>query len=105
MKTASGIAFILLCLIAFSCKKEEPAPLPFADFLVENNASAAPSWLYFYDNSVNAVEWEWDFGNNFYSTSQNDSMLYSNQGNYYVKLIVRNTDGVEDSVTKLVYVY
>ena len=105
MKVTSAIGFFLCCQIIGGCKKEEPAPLPFADFLVENNESVAPSWLYFYDNSINAVEWELDFGNNFNSTSRNDSMLYSNQGNYYVKLIVKNIDGVADSVTKLVYVY
>lgn len=89
----------------FSCKKEDPAPLPFADFQVENNGCLSPCWLYFYDNSTHAVSWEWDFGNNFNSHTQNDSMLYTEFGYYDVTLWVENVDGVRDSVTKEVMVY
>ncbi len=99
----SGILFSALTL---SCKKEPPpAPLPFADFFVSNNGCLAPCWIYFYDNSQNAVKWEWDFGNNFNSTTQNDSMLYQNQGFYDVTLRIENSDGVADSVSKEVFVY
>ena len=93
-------------LLLFSCKeKEPPAPLPFADFHVSNNGCIAPCWLYFFDNSQNAVKWEWNFGNGFNSTTQNDSMLYNNLGYYNVTLWIENADGVRDSVTKEVMVY
>lgn len=94
-----------LTLIFVSCKKEEPAPLPFADFFVENSACTSPCWVKFYDQSLNAVEWEWNFGNNFYSSSQNDSNYYTEFGIYKVRLKVKNADGVLDSVTKDVLVY
>ncbi|MBL7897305.1 MAG: PKD domain-containing protein [Crocinitomicaceae bacterium] len=99
-------AGVLFSLLTSSCKEEPPpAPLPFADFLVSNNGCLAPCWIYFYDNSQNAVKWEWDFGNNFNSTTQNDSMLYQSQGYYDVSLRIENSDGVADSVSKEVFVY
>jgi len=100
----------LFFFIAFSgcwisCKKEPPAPLPFADFLVNNNGCVAPCKLYFYDNSLNAVKWEWNFGNGFNSFSKNDSNQYNLQGFYDVFLKVWNSDDVADSVIKTIYVY
>lgn len=96
---------ILISLTFFSCKKEDPAPLPFADFHASNSGCVSPCWIYFYDNSQNAVEWKWNFGNGFHSISQNDSMLYQEFGFYDVTLWVTNLDGVVDSVTKEVMVY
>ena len=104
---ASRLFFTVLVMgvCFFSCKKEDPAPLPFADFQVENSGAHSPCWLYFYDNSQNAVEWEWYFGNGFNSTTQNDSSYYTAFGFYDVTLRVKNIDGVADSVTKQVMVY
>lgn len=94
-----------IVLLFFGCKEENPAPLPFADFHVESNGCLSPCWVKFYDNSLNAVSWEWNFGNGFNSTTQNDSMLYNTFGFYQVKLIVKNSDGVADSVTKEILIY
>ena len=97
---------ILIIAVLFSCKeKPAPAPEPFADFLVSNSGCISPCWVYFYDNSLNAISWEWDFGNAFNSYSQNDSMLYTAFGFYDVKLIIKNSDGIADSITKEVMVY
>lgn len=97
--------FVLIFILTFACKKETPAPLPFADFHASNGGCVSPCWVYFYDNSLNAVEWEWNFGNNYNSTTQNDSMLYQTTGLYDVSLRVKNADGVADSVTKEVLIY
>ncbi|MBI3133150.1 MAG: PKD domain-containing protein [Bacteroidetes bacterium] len=96
---------LLIAVVTFSCKKEDPAPLPFADFQSDNNGCISPCWMHFYDNSQNAVEWEWYFGNGFNSTTQNDSAYYTSFGFYDVTLWVKNSDGVADSVTKEVMVY
>lgn len=97
------------CLLILSsnsaCKKENPAPLPFADFHASNSGCVSPCWVYFYDNSLNAVEWKWDFGNYFNSTTKDDSMLYQSFGFYDVTLWVKNSDGVTDSVTKEIMIY
>jgi PKD repeat protein len=96
---------VILISHLISCKKEEPAPLPFADFHASNSGCVSPCWIYFYDNSQNTISWEWNFGNGFNSTTQNDSMLYQEFGFYDVTLWVTNLDGVKDSVTKEVMVY
>jgi PKD repeat protein len=98
-------AIILISLTFFSCKKEEPAPLPFADFHASNSGCVSPCWVYFYDNSQNTISWKWNFGNGFHSTTQNDSMLYQEFGFYDVTLWATNVDGVVDSVTKEIMVY
>ena len=92
-------------IILSSCKKEKPAPLPFADFFVSNSGCVSPCWVHFYDNSTNAVKWEWNFGNGFNSTTQNDSMLYDETGLYDVELKVWNIDDSIDQVVKMVQVY
>lgn len=104
IRRSSYLIVLFVCSLV-SCKKENPAPLPFADFQVENNACLSPCWLKFYDNSLNAVEWKWYFGNGFNGTTQNDSAYYTSFGFYDVTLWVKNVDGVTDSVTKEVMVY
>jgi PKD repeat protein len=98
-------ALLLILFISPSCKKEDPAPLATANFFVSNSGCASPCWVYFYDNSTNAVKWHWNFGNNFNSTLQNDSGYYNTPGSYDVELHVWNVDDVADSVTKTVMVY
>ncbi len=96
---------ILISFIFLSCNKEEPAPLPFADFHASNSGCVSPCWVYFYDNSQNTISWKWNFGNGFQSTTQNDSMLYQEFGFYDVTLWATNIDGAVDSVTKEIMVY
>ena len=93
---------ILPILISFlSCKKEESTPLPQANFYAEVKSCTNDTCVvYFFDNSVNAVYWNWDFGNGKQSTKPNDSAIYSNLGNYIVTLKVSNLDAVEDTKVK-----
>lgn len=96
----------MMSFIGFiSCKKEAPAPLPIADFFVDNNECLSPCYLYFYNQSKNEVRYQWDFDNATGSTSENDSSLYFNTGLYNVKLSVWNADDIKDSVSKTVLVY
>lgn len=106
-RNSTLIIFALLfsCFIFPSCKKENPAPLPTADFFVDNNGCVAPCYVYFYDQSMNATSWKWDFGNLFTSTTQNDSNKYNLTGFYDVTHWVWNIDGAVDSVVKTVQIY
>jgi PKD repeat protein len=54
---------------------------------------------------LNAVSWEWDFGNGTTSVNQDDSAIYAAAGVYQVKLGVWNEDGIKDSIVKTVTVY
>ncbi len=97
--------FLIIASLVTSCKKEAPAPLPTADFYVGNAECLSPCYLYFYNQSSNAVSYSWDFDNNTGSNSENDSSLFFNLGVYNIELIVSNADGIKDSVTKTVTVY
>jgi len=98
----------LICcfvMILTACKKEAPAPLPKANFLVQNSNCFSPCYTYFFDQSQNAVKWNWDFDNATFSNNPDDSALYFNTGIYTVTLTVWNADDVADSVKKDVIVY
>ena len=52
-----------------------------------------------YSSPTNATSWHWDFGDGDTSNAQNPTHLYSNSGNYIVKLIA--SDGVDvDSISR-----
>ena len=97
-----GILFLLLIL---SCENEPPAPLPTANFYVDNAFCTSPCYVHFYDQSYSAVNWHWEFGNGITSTYQDDSTQYVNPGFYDVTLTVTNADNVEDKITKTITVY
>lgn len=61
---------------------------------------ATPFTVNFQDQSANAAGWLWNFGDNTSSTSQNPTHTYNNFGSYDVTLIVINTFGCRDSITK-----
>ena len=51
----------------------------------------------------NPSSWKWDLGNGTISVLQNPSVAYFNPGTYTVKLVIKNSYGI-DSVTKLKYI-
>jgi gliding motility-associated-like protein len=62
----------------------------------------------FYDQSVinqnSIVNWEWDFGDGSPTMSNipNPIHIFTNQGNYNVRLVVSSADGCMDTINKLV---
>ena len=102
VKRCVGILFLFFAL---SCNQQTPAPLPIANFYVDNAQCTSPCYLHFYDQSYSAVSWHWDFGNGITSTYQNDSTQYGSPGFYNVTLSVWNADNVEDKITKQVGVF
>ncbi|MEX1001778.1 MAG: PKD domain-containing protein [Crocinitomicaceae bacterium] len=93
---------ILLIVLTNACNNEPDAPLPTANFYVDNAACNSGCYVYFYDQSSHAVAWEWDFGNGIFSTYQNDSVFYNDPGLYEVTLTVWNADQIEDAVSKTI---
>ncbi len=53
----------------------------------------------FTDNSINADEWNWDFGDGNVDTQQNPSHNYSSTGNYLVTLIAKDINNCPDTTT------
>ena len=86
------------------CNKTPPAPLPKANFFVENNGCVAPCYIYFYDQSDNATSVQWDFGNGMISNERDDSTQYLEYGVYEVWIYAENSDGERDSVRKNVFI-
>lgn len=81
--------------------------LPEPDFQVANECLHDTSS--FIDLSTvpsgNVVGWEWDFGDQQTSTTQNPAHLYGQPGLYQVKLIAENSLGCKDSIAKNMRVY
>lgn len=82
---------------------------PVADFTYSPNPVSV--WypvVQFTNNSVNAVNWEWNFGDsgdsNNVSILQNPVHIYSDTGQYCVSLFVESAAGCSDSITYCLYV-
>jgi len=56
--------------------------------------------LNFQDESLNAVAWDWDFGNGFRSTQQHPQTSYVQPGAYTVQLTVTSSPGCQVSTSK-----
>lgn len=66
-------------------------PSPIADFIPDTTSGVAPMTINFEDNSSNAIDYFWDFGNGNTSTFPGDeNQTYENGGVYPVTLVVQN---------------
>ncbi|MBN4049651.1 PKD domain-containing protein, partial [Bacteroidales bacterium AH-315-N07] len=68
------------------------------------SANCPPLPVLFSDNSTNAVQWLWDFGDGQSSNLQNPSHLYTQSDSFDVLQIVTNTIGCSDTATKENYI-
>src|SRR5664280_826429 len=68
---------------------------PVADFNANPRNGPAPLSVHFTDSSLNATEWDWDFGDEATSTLQNPMHNYTEAGNYVVNLTVSNGNGTD----------
>jgi gliding motility-associated-like protein len=63
-----------------------------------------PLTVNFQDLSTGAISWQWDFGDGGTSTLQNPSHTYNSYGSFNVKLLVTNSSGCSDSITKIHFI-
>jgi len=77
---------------------------PDANFVFKN--SCARDVVNFKDSTIaaNPTNWTWSFGDGATSTSTNAQHIYTNGGNYFVTLIVKNNLGCSDTITKTIKV-
>jgi|GEM_PF-613182 len=82
-------------------------PDPVANFGASTFETTALSPnISFYDQSLSAVTWNWEFGDPLggTSTQQNPSYMYSDTGYYMVELTVTNSFGCVDSIEYPVHI-
>jgi gliding motility-associated-like protein len=78
---------------------------PTANFTANTTFKCQPNLIVdFQDQSTNAVNWFWDFGDGATSVQQNPSHTYTNYGNYNVQLVVTNASGCTDTLKKTAYI-
>jgi PKD repeat protein len=95
---------ILLTGILFVYINAIKAQAPVAGFSVANQQGCPPFSVNFTNTSVNAVSYQWDFGNGNYSTLPNPQNVYVNPGSYHVRLIVTSGNGQRDTLTRPNYI-
>lgn len=90
MKT---LVYILIgfTFIISSCDTE-----PYADFYSSNSLVNVGEIVYFTNTSVNAFDFEWDFGDGTYTHHANPSHAYTQNGLYTVRLSAYDEDGEVD---------
>ena len=59
-----------------------------------------PATVNFSDNTSDAVNWEWNFGDGGVSNAKSPQHIYSNTGTYDVRLIVTDRYGCSDTLVK-----
>lgn len=97
---------------AYGCKGEitrqfETTPLPIADFIASDSFTCSPVALDFTDRSHKTfiVDWLWTFGNgDTIQGTQNPRVSYLQDGTYDVQLIVFDSNGCSDTLTKPQYI-
>lgn len=81
---------LLILLVYTSCHKSLAEGKPVASFSWTPSTLTAPVTVTFKSNSINAKEFNWDFGDGNSSTLENPSNRYTTAGTYQVNLTVRN---------------
>lgn len=96
----------LTIVTSYSCLSRFSEPnsvivfdLPKAGFYQSaSNVSIFNPAISFNDNSINAVSWQWDFGDSSASSNQQNPVhVYQDTGSYTIRLIVRSNGGCLDS--------
>lgn len=60
--------------------------------------------VHFFDQSQNAIAWDWDFGDGNTSTLQDPFHTYAAKGTYTARLIAYSTGGCSDTTTEVISV-
>ena len=74
-------------------------PQPTADFEIDSIIKLNTP-IRLVNNSTNAVSWNWNFGNQNFSTDESPTTLYNVEGDYSINLEVINLEGCPDTISK-----
>lgn len=80
-------------------------PLPQAKFdFIKTDFDEKNTTVQFVDSSIDANQWLWELGAGNFSTLQNPSVLYTDTATLPVTLIINNTEGCFDTITKSIFI-
>ena len=78
-------------------------PSPVADFsFTPNELNNLNSTAYFFDESIDAIDWQWRFSNLGTSRQQNPIFTFPDTGKQEILLIVTHPQGCQDSLLKII---
>ncbi|QKG52287.1 PKD domain-containing protein [Hymenobacter sp. BRD67] len=106
-------AISVLLLLGLAACQKDPAPSqpgPVAKFAFADNTASDVLTVATYDNvyltdqSVNAVGYRWDYGNDSLRTTSNPSFYYTKPGTYTLTLTVQNANKQTATVSKQIRV-
>ncbi len=80
-----------------------PSTSPIAGFTYTASGPAAPVTITFTNTSINTTSWVWDFGDGTTSAQQNPVHVYTNVGDYYVKLSATG-NGITDTTAQIIHI-
>jgi len=110
MKPLSVLIFIL-AVAGFSCKLEElekidPCAItpPQALFTPDKSSGTVPCTVSFTNNSQNAVQFSWDFGDGTFSSLSAPTHVYDKVGNFTVTLVAEDAEGCSATVSQVINV-
>lgn len=86
--------FLFLPLIIYSCET-----IPKAQFSADTIEPEVGQDVYFENESQNAVEFNWDFGDGYVSNDRNPVHTYTGTGAFDVVLTAISKNGLEDKAT------
>jgi PKD repeat protein len=85
---------LALSIVLFSCKRS-----PEAQFSVNTVNPEVGQEVLFNNESSNAVDFEWDFGDGYISNDRNTSHIFTGTGSFDVILTVWSGNGLSDKAT------
>ncbi|MCB2195761.1 MAG: PKD domain-containing protein [Bacteroidetes bacterium] len=89
-----SFAIISLVIVSIGCDNEDEVKVPESEFVADKTDIKMGENVNFTDISQNnPTGWNWDFGDNSTSETQNPSHTYKLAGNYTVSLYAKNEKG------------
>src|SRR5678815_2607102 len=98
---------VIFALMFSSCDVEtdENSAAPSACFTVDHTSSTDPAHYFIFTNcSDNYITPSWDFDDGYYSSEHSPIHTFNHIGEYNVKLIVSNADGMKSTNTRTIII-
>ena len=93
----------VLCTVLLECKRDTLQGPTVAKFTIDVDSANAGDTVRFINNSSNASNYEWGFGDAFYSKEENPIHVYDNIGTFTITLTAYGNDQT-DQVSKILKV-